>query len=55
MSFGPTMFITLQVRRCNVLVMGNNKTSNPPYNVMAIEPILRSVQINDVLHFLCLF
>ena len=29
------MFITLQVGRCNVLVMGNNKTTNSPYNVMA--------------------
>ena len=28
------MFITLQVGRCNVLVMGNNKTTNQPYNVM---------------------
>ena len=28
------MFITLQVGRCNVLVIGNNKTINPPYNVM---------------------
>ena len=50
-----TTFITLQVRRCNVLAMGNNKTSNPPYNVMAVEPILRPVQINDALHFVCLF
>ena len=28
------MFITLQVGRCNVLTMGNNKTTNPPYYVM---------------------
>ena len=27
------MFITLQVGRCNVLTMGNNKTTNPPYYV----------------------
>ena len=24
----------LQVGSCNVLAMGNNKTTNPPYNVM---------------------
>ena len=30
------MFITLQVGRCNVLSMGNNKTTNPPYNVMTL-------------------
>jgi len=28
------MFITLQVGRCNVLTMGNNKTTNLPYSVM---------------------
>ena len=28
------VIITLQVGRCNVLVMGNNKTTKPPYNVM---------------------
>ena len=28
------MFITLQVKRCNVLAMGNSKTTNPPNNVM---------------------
>ena len=28
------MFITLQVGRCNVLAMGNNETTNPPYNIM---------------------
>ena len=33
MLFRPT-FITLQVERCNVLVMGNNTTTNPLYNVM---------------------
>ena len=48
-------FIMLQVRRCNVLAIGNNKTSNPPYNVLAVEPILMPVQINDALHFVCLF
>jgi len=31
------MFITLQVGRCNVLAMGNNKTTNPPYNVMTLN------------------
>ena len=28
------IFITLQVKRCNVLAMGNNETTNPPYNVI---------------------
>ena len=28
------MFITLQVGRYNVLVIGNNETKNPPYNIM---------------------